>query len=157
MPNSDSDDVRICHKSFSDFITAEDRCRDKRYWINAAAHHLELGALCLELMNMKLTKNICHLPRYVMNADVEDLPARREQYVGIPLAYACSSWAKHLESSLGSGADIGAIVELVYYLLEDCFLPWLEVLSVKGEFYNAVYALDDVKLWLTDVSIFVWL
>jgi hypothetical protein len=157
VPDSDSDDVRIFHKSFSDFITTEDRCRDKRYWISAPAHHLELGALCLELMNARLMKNICRLPRYVMNADVEDLPARRERYIRIPLAYACSSWAKHLGSSLGGGADIGVIIELVNWLLEDHLLPWLEVLSIEGELSIAVYALHDVKSWLTDVSIFVWL
>jgi len=63
VPNSDSDDVRMCHKSFSDFITEEERCRDKRYWINAAAHHLELGTMCLELMKRALMKNICRLPQ----------------------------------------------------------------------------------------------
>jgi hypothetical protein len=154
VPTSDSDAVRMCHKSFADFITEQKRCRDMRYWIKASTHHLKLGALCLKLMKRTLTKNICRLPRYVMNDEVEDLPARREEYIGAPLAYACSSWAKHLRSSFGWAGDIGDIAELVHYLLEVCFLPWLEILSVEGKFYISVYALHDVKSWLTNVSIF---
>ena len=62
VPESASGPIRILHKSFADFITDQQRCPDGRYLINTLAHNSELGVRCLKLMNMKLAKNICHLP-----------------------------------------------------------------------------------------------
>jgi hypothetical protein len=157
VPESDMEPIRICHKSFADFITEQQRCADSSYFINAPAHHLALGALCLELMNTTLTKNICSLPRYAMNYEIKDLPARREKYIGTSLAYACLSWAKHLKSSLGTGDDTTYIVELVNYLFEDRFLSWLEVLSIEGAFRVSIHSFHDVRSWLADVSVSVQL
>jgi len=44
---------------------------DKRYYIEAAVYHLNLGTCCLWLMNKGLKMNICNLRPYVMNKDVE--------------------------------------------------------------------------------------
>jgi hypothetical protein len=156
VPESDSDAIRMCHKSFADFITDPKRCRDARYHIDAHAQHLKLGVRCLELMNTTLTKNICYLPLYSMNKDIKDLSAQRTKYIGAPLAYACSSWAKHLwTSTLRTGDDIGDITQLVNDLLQKRFLSWLEVLSIEDYFQDSVYGLHDVRLWLTDVSTFI--
>jgi len=133
VPESDSEVIRICHKSFADFITDPERCRDGRYHIDAHAQHLTLSIRCLELMNTTLTKNICNLPRYSMNEDIKDLPERHKQYIGAPLAYACSSWAKHLWSSSFKTCDNShGVIDLVNDLLQKRFLSWLEVLSIEG-------------------------
>jgi hypothetical protein len=157
VPKSDSAAIKMCHKSFADFITDPERCRDGRYHIDAHAQHLKLGIRCLELMNTTLTKNICNLPRYSLNKDIKDLPERRKQLIGAPLAYACSSWAKHLLSSCFEICnDTRGIVDLVNDLLQKRFLSWLEVLSIEDNLQVSVYALHDMSLWLTDVSILIW-
>jgi hypothetical protein len=157
VPDSDLDPIRICHKSFADFITDSKRCPDPRYRIDAPTYHFKLGALSLKLMNATLTKNICQLPRYAMNDDIEDLPARREKHIGAPLAYACVSWAKHLRLSLEADNNTDIIVESVNYMFENHFLSWLEVLSLDHEFRVAIYSLYDVRSWLASVSIFILL
>jgi hypothetical protein len=158
VPESDSGTIRVCHKSFADFITDPKRCRDARYYINAISQHSKLGIQCLELMNATLTKNICHLPRHSRNEDIEDLPARRRQYIGAPLAYACSFWALHLSSSsfkFRTDDDEDYVVGLVNDLLQKHFLSWLEVLSIEGDFEYSIITFHDVKLWLKDVSNFI--
>jgi phosphatidylserine synthase len=105
-------------------------------------------------MKKKLVKNICRLPRYAMNNDVKDLESRREMFIGVPLAYACSSWAKHLLLGTKAEEDTRVILNLVNYFFERNFLSWLEVLSTEGSFHVAIHSLHDMKLWLTNVSIF---
>jgi hypothetical protein len=161
VPKSDSAAIKMCHKSFADFIMDPKRCRNARYHIDAHAQHLKLGIRCLELMNTTLTKNICNLPLYSMNKDISDLSERRKQHIKAPLAYACSSWGKHLRSSgFKAGDDIRGIIGFVNDLLQKRFLSWLEVLSIEDNFQISVYALHDARLWLpdvgiTDVSIFI--
>jgi NACHT domain len=154
VPESDTRPIRICHKSLADFLTDAQRCRDPKFHIDVPTHHLCFGIRCLDLMNTTLKKNICRLPRYAMNSDVEDLSTLRENYDGIPLAYACQSWANHLRSSAGSGYDADIIVGPVNIFLENQFLSWLEVLSIEGNLLVAVYSLRNAKLWLTDVSFY---
>ena len=76
VPESELEPIRILHKSFADFITDKERCPDVRHFVDAPPHHSILGIHCLKLMNMRLMKNICNLPRYAMNHDIKDLPAR---------------------------------------------------------------------------------
>jgi len=85
VPESKMEPIRILHKSFADFITDNKRCPDGRYGIDAPAHHSVHGGQCFQLMEARLMKNICCLPRYAMNSDVNDLPARRKKY-GEPLS-----------------------------------------------------------------------
>ena len=75
VPESESEPIRILHKSFADFITDKQRCPDMRHFIDAPPHHSVLGIHCLKLMKMRLMKNICGFPQYAMNNDVEDLSA----------------------------------------------------------------------------------
>ena len=154
VPESTTEPIRIIHKSFVDFITDNQRCQDERYNIDAATHHSILGGRCLMLMESRLMKNICHLPRYAMNDDVHDLPARREKYIGPPLSYACSYWAKHLQLSSKDGANSGTIRRLLNNFFTHHLLSWLEVLSTETNFHIAIYSLHDVRSWLTDVSVF---
>jgi hypothetical protein len=152
VPESESEPIRILHKSFADFITDKERCPDARHFINAPLHHSVLGIHCLKLMKMKLMKNICGFPRYVMNNEVEDLPARRELSVAASLSYACSSWAKHLQLSSQAGGNISSVLVLVNEFFTRYLLSWLEVLSIEEHLHTAIYSLLDVRSWLTTVS-----
>jgi hypothetical protein len=154
VPSSDKEPIRICHKSFADFLTDRQRCPDTRFHINSPSYHLKFGISCLKLMTMTLKRNMCRLPRYAMNKQIRNLPAYRDKCIGAPLMYACEFWANHLRSSIGAGEDIGAeSIELVNHFFEEHFLSWLEVLSIAGKLRVAVYSLHNVRSWLTNVSI----
>jgi NACHT domain len=127
VPESELEPIRILHKSFADFITDKERCPDVRHFIDAPPYHSELGIRCLKLMKMRLMKNICNLPQYAMNSDVEDLPARRELCIADPLSYACSSWAKHLQLSSQAGGNTIPVLTLVNEFFTRHLLSWLEV------------------------------
>jgi NACHT domain len=152
MPESESEPIRILHKSFADFITDKERCPDGRYFINPPPHHSELGIHCLKLMKMRLMKNICSLPRYALNNDIEDLPTRRELCIAAPLSYACSSWAKHFQLSSQAGGNTSPILTLVNKFFTHHLLSWLEVLSIEEHLHTAIYSLHDLRSWLIEVS-----
>jgi hypothetical protein len=156
VPDSDSSPVHVCHKSFADFVIDAARCTDRRFYIDSAILHLKLGTCCLELMNGLLKKNMCGLPPYVMNADIGDLDARREKYIGVELEYACRSWAKHLRFASKDGDDVAYAVELLETFFKAHILSWLEVLSIISDLRCAVYSLHDVRTWLEDVSLIVF-
>jgi WD40 repeat protein len=152
VPDSELEPIRICHKSLADYLTDATRCMDSRFHINPSDLHLELGIRCLRLMRTSLRKNICQLPQYAMNSDVDDLDARRENYIGSELEYACRSWAKHLRFASRDGGDVGPAIECLKVFFSHHMLSWLEVLSVVSDLRCAVYSLQDVTAWLADVS-----
>jgi len=104
-------------------------------------------------MNSSLKKNICDLPPYAMNKDIDDLDSRREKYIGGSLEYACRSWAKHLRCASRDSEHIGQVVELLGYFLKHHLLSWLEVLSIAGDMRCAVNSVQDVKGWFIEVSL----
>ena len=144
--------ITALHKSFPDYLTDRSRCKDSRFYVDPAVHHGKLAIYCLDLMEMRLIKaNICDLPRYVMNKDVEDLAARRKEHIDGALEYGCRFWAKHLRLACRTGEDVVKILERLRRFMERQLLRWLEVLSIVGDLRVAVYSLDDVKAWLIDV------
>jgi NACHT domain len=157
VPDSDEEPIRICHKSFADFLIDHRRCMDEKYLINGPSHHLDFGICCLKVMNLTLKRNICQIPRYAMNKEIEDLPARRDKYIGAPLMYACKFWASHLGLSNTVCDDPSAeIVKLVNWFLEKNLLSWLEVLSIGDNLRIAIYSLKHMRSLFIDVSVYIW-
>jgi hypothetical protein len=152
VPESDSQALKVCHKSFPDYLTDPTRCTDRRFHIDPSVYHCKLGKRCLELMNKALKKNICDLPAYSLNNEISDLLERREKYIGRGLEYACRSWARHLCMASRDGGDVQYVVELLETFFKHKLLAWLEALSVVGDLQCAVYSLRDVKSWLVEVS-----
>jgi hypothetical protein len=155
VPDSDTEPIRICHKSFADFLTDPQRCLDPRLLVDGPSHHLYLGISCLILMKATLKTNICRLPRYAVNDEINDLPARSEAYIGALLMYGCEFWMNHLLASSRPCDAIGAdTVKLVNCFFEQHLLSWLEVLSIGGKLLRAaVYSLRKFRSWLTDASV----
>jgi hypothetical protein len=153
VPNSSSRAIRICHKSLADFLTDNTRCLDTRFYIEPVVHHLKLGTSCLKLMNKMLKKNICDLPPYAMNEDIDDLGERRARHIGSELEYACKSWAAHLHSVSNCSDNAGQIIKLLDLFFKHHLLSWLEVLSIIGDLSCAVHSLRDVRNWLVNVSL----
>jgi NACHT domain len=154
VPESESKPIRICHKSLADYLQDKTRCTDTRFYINPSVLHLERGLRCLRLMNASLKKNICELPRYATNTDVRGLDARRDEYIGDGLEYACRSWAKHLRLSSRDDGNVRHIVKSLNEFFHHHLLQWLEVLSIVGGLRHAVYCLHDLAAWLVEVSVF---
>jgi hypothetical protein len=152
VPESDSQLLRVCHKSFPDYLTDPTRCTDTRFHIDPSIYHLKFGIRCLALMNMMLKKNICDLPAYAMNCEIKDLGERREKYIGSGLEYACRSWARHLCFAYRDEGDVRYVIKSLESFFKHNLLLWLEVLSIIGDLGCAVYTLRDVKAWLVEVS-----
>ena len=138
------------HKSFPDFIKDPTRCTDTRFYISPN-YHTELVLCCLKLMDTLLEKNMCSLPDYSLNCEVDDLSLRIEGS-GIcgALEYACRSWYKHLTMTDHCPADV---VSALCCFLEGNFLFWLEVLSLLGAVGDAACALNTTIKWLTEVCL----
>jgi hypothetical protein len=153
VPDSDSLPIRVFHKSFPDYITDHDRCKDSRFYVDSPVHHAKLAISCFELMRTGLKTNICDLPRYAMNNDIEDLSIRRAKYIGEPVVYASKFWAKHLCSASQTGDDVVKILELLRKFVQRQLLQWLEVLSIVDGLRGAIHSFIHVERWLHEVSI----
>ena len=138
------------HKSFPDFIIDPARCLDKRFYI-CPDYHTELVLRCLKLMDESLEKNMCSVPDYALNSQVDDLSERIDgSGIRGALEYACRSWDKHLIAIRDHVADV---VFVLRGFLERKFLFWLEVLSVLGTVGDAARALEATAKWLTEVCL----
>ena len=148
LPEDPSSPVQPFHKSFPDFITNPARCLDLRFYISPN-HHIELVLCCFELMSKSLEKNMCSIPDYTLNSEVDDLPKRIDQS-GIhgALEYACRSWYKHL---IMAGHRTTDVISALHDFLEQKFLFWLEVLSALSAVGSAVDALKMTMKWLKEV------
>ena len=136
LPEDPNNPVQPFHKSLPDFITDPTRCVDTRFHISPG-YHTELALSCLELMDKFLKKNMCSIPNYALNAEVEDLPRRIEENgINGALAYACRSWYKHLIPTTYRALDV---LSALQGFLEGKFLFWLEVLSVLGILGDATH------------------
>jgi hypothetical protein len=152
VPDNTEEPVQTFHKSFPDFLTDPDRCKDKHFYVDPSVHHEELLLLCLNLMEERLKKNICNLDDYTALDEVEDLPQRRTVCVGEALEYVCCFWTKHLLKTPSSGISVEKVEKAINKFFTTCLLFWIEVLSLLGSLKIAVYALNDIRQWCTLVS-----
>ena len=152
VPDKKEEPVRIFHKSFPDFLTNPDHCKDKRFFVDPSTHHEELLLSCLCLMKGRLKRNICNLEDYTTLGKVEDLPAQRRTYIGEALEYACHFWTKHLLMAPSSGSGAEKVQEAINTFFKTHLLCWIEVLILMGSLNTGVYALNDIREWYTLVS-----
>jgi hypothetical protein len=152
VPDNKEDPIQIFHKSFPDFLTDPERCKDKKFFINPSVHHQEILLSCLVLMEKKLKRNICGLDDFVSLSKVEDLPAHQKTHIGDALGYACQFWTKHLLEIPTNSSNI----EEAHKAIDNFFttqLPcWIEVLGLMENLDVAVYSIDDISKWYTLVS-----
>jgi hypothetical protein len=152
VPDSDREQIRICHKSFAGFLTDRERCNDARLHINAQAHHLYLRISCLTMMNRALKTNMCELPRYSINSNIEDIPTLRR------LDYHCYIHASSGSTTYCRVAELATpqaqrLSNWSIVFFQGHLLSWLEVLSVGGKLLVAVYSVHNLRPWLAEVRI----
>jgi hypothetical protein len=152
VPSDDTYAIQRLHKSFPDFLTDPNRCKYPKFHIDTPVYHGKIAFRCLQLMKKSLKKNICAIPPYTMNKDVEDLHARRKKVVGIALDYACRFWTHHVSLASKTGEDICSMLDLIQDFFEHRFLFWVEILSISMDLGIAIYSLRRVQEWLQSVS-----
>ena len=151
VPDHKTSPVQVFHKSFPDFLMDRERCIDGRFFINPSVHHQEILSSCLSLMKDRLKSNMCHLDGCPILSKVRDVSARRTQYIGDALEYACQFWAKHLVEVPSSGGGVEGVCEAIDQFFSTCLLFWIEVLAVMGSLDSSVHAINNIQQWYLSV------
>ena len=146
VPNEDSKEIRIFHKSFPDFLQDCNRCSGPKFLIDAPTHHGDIALGCLELL-MKLKWNPCNLPAFVMNRDVPNLPELLGEKVGSATRYACAYWAMHLRSSLTSGDCSPRLISSATKFFNSNGIQWIEVMSLENRLESVIHSIHNLFDW----------
>jgi len=152
VPESTEDPIRAFHKSFPDFLMDPVRCKDERFFVEPAVHHVEVLLSCFHLMREGLKKNICNLDDYAVLSEVEDLPTCQKNHIGEALEYACQFWSKHLLMVPGSSSYVGEVQKAIKEFFTRHLLYWIEVLALTGKLGVGIHAMNDVEQWYALVS-----
>jgi NACHT domain len=134
----DCQPVRAFHLSFHDYITDNNRCTSKQFYINPSLQHAKIARFCLIRMTCSLKRDICGIcDSTKLKKDVDDLDLRVVEHLPGSLRYSCQYWALHLsECSL-----VETLVELTHKFLTKYVLYWIEALSLIGELAGGVKSL----------------
>jgi hypothetical protein len=152
VPADDTHAIQRLHKSFPDFLADPNRCKSRQFHIDTPIYHGKIAILCLELMKKSLKRNICDIPPYAMNRDVEDLDVRRKRFVSGALEYACRFWTDHISLASKTGEDIELMLDLLKEFFKDRFLLWIEVVSILEDLGITIYSLQRVQGWVQSMS-----
>ena len=153
VPSEDSEEIRVFHKSFPDFLQDENRCLDPRFFISSPVYHADMALACLELLK-KLRRNPCNLPDFVMNRDVSDIPDLLKDKIGGALRYACAYWAMHVRSSSTDNDHTTRLVASATEFLKERALPWIEVMSLEKHMEGVIHNINNLLDWLGTVREF---
>ena len=152
VPEKPEDPIRTFHKSFPDFLTDPERCKDNRFLVDPAVHHTGILLSCFKLMRTKLKKNICNLDDHAVLSEVKDLSAQKKDHIGDALEYACRFWTKHLLGIPGTSSHVQEVQEAIETFFMTCLPYWIEVLALTRNLGVGVYAMSDVEQWYALVS-----
>lgn len=150
IPEDENSPVRVLYKSVSNLLTDSERCTS-RLFIHPPTHHRGLLLSCFSLME-KLKRDICNLGDHINLSEVVDLSARRENYIGGALEYACCFWVNHLAKISASGTDVEEVQKGIEKFFTTRLLYWIEVLCLTGNLSTSIHALKTVQEWYTSVS-----
>jgi len=152
VPDNIEEPVHIFHKSLPDFLTDPMRCTNNQFFIDPPIHHRGILLSCLNLMEVELKKNICDLDDYVVLSEVRDLSTHQKTHIGDALEYACCFWTAHLMEIVSCSFDIEEVQKAIDTFFTNCFLFWVEALSLLGKLEVGMYALSDIEKWHALVS-----
>ena len=153
-PEKIQDPVRPFHKSFPDFLTHPERCKDSHFFVDPAIYHGKILLSCLRLMGGKLRKNICNLDDHTILSQVKDLSTDKRDYIGGALEYACHFWTRHLLEIPSTSSCIEEVQREIENFFTKHLLHWVEILILTKNLGIGVYAMNNVKQWCASVSIF---
>ena len=150
VPDDESKEIRIFHKSFPDFLQDHQRCTDHRFHIDPVTYHGTLVINCMGLIG-QLKENPCSLPPFTLNHDIPNLPHLLEHKLGGAVQYGCSYWARHLRLSPTSSDFLHQVAIPATKMLKSA-LPWIEVMSLRNSLGEVIHAMHTLLDWLDKVS-----
>ena len=153
VPQEANATISLIHPSFRDFLLDRERCEDPDFQINSAEAHLILLKGSFRLMVSSLRRDICEL-RLPGLLTAEIAPERIREKLPPELEYACTSWVRHLESSVQAANGIPGhdVLDAIRHFLEQKALFWLEALSLLGKMQESILMLSTL-LTILQVSV----
>ncbi|GJJ10735.1 hypothetical protein Clacol_004962 [Clathrus columnatus] len=134
--------IRPLHLSFREYLL--DERRSGKFWIDPSQHHRYFAFGCLRTMSEGLQFNICNISNsHIRNIDDEGLPDRISSLISSQLSYSSRFWVFHLSSSIFDSL----LAEQIDKFLHDCFLLWLEVLSLLKAVSGAAKSMSNLISW----------
>lgn len=127
IPSQPNRPIRLHHPTFRDFILNADRCSDATFRVSEKQAHKAMGDNCIHLMSKMLKRDICSLQS--SGTFAKDLDSKMiQQRITPELEYACRYWVQHYRESGTRLQDD----DQAHHFFEECFLYWLEVMSLTG-------------------------
>lgn len=146
IPKDPMAEVRILHKSFSDWLLYDSgeasRKAQDRFHVDSCKENAELALRCIDRMSndiVGLKKDICQLKepgKMAIEIDA-DIIAR---HIPKDLEYSCVYWIYHL---VRSGKHLIEPVKVGAFMRKH-FLSWLEALSILGRLSVGVTAVSEL-------------
>lgn len=152
VPADGSEEIRIFHKSFPDFLQDPKRCSDPRFNIDPTICHGDIVLSCLDIVG-KLEMNPCSLPPFAMNQDVRDPLQVLKVTLGSGPRYACKYWFSDLLLSPTSGEYRDCLIASTSQFFKSSIFPWMEAMSLEGHLEDVIHSVDVVLEWLGKVSV----
>lgn len=137
--------VRVLHTSITDFLINDQRCTDKRFYVDLSKQNLLLASRCLRSMD-ELKRDICNIKDSTkLNIEITDLDQRLKSCLPEHIRYASQFWYRHL---LDATSPDNALYEDIRHFFSTCLLNWMEVMSLLNNTGTIVTALGSVKTWV---------
>ncbi|CAE7140501.1 unnamed protein product [Rhizoctonia solani] len=141
--------VSTIHASFPEFMFEIERSGP--FFCNVDELNYALADKCFSIMKEQLCFNICDLKTsFVLDNQIEDLPARVNNTVSFSLTYACRYWANYLGSSNSRRSE--GLESMLAEFLCNQLLFWMEVLNLREVMIEGAEGLQRAEQWLKRVS-----
>ncbi|THW16558.1 WD40 repeat-like protein [Aureobasidium pullulans] len=132
--------IRLFHLSFRDYLIDPDQCPEA-FLINEPALHVQIAAMCVQLMTRHLRRDLCRLQKPgTMRSQVGQ--ETLNEFIPAELRYACRYWTQH--------AKEGKIAihegDRIHTFLNQHTLHWLEALAWMGDLAMSLEMLDTLYL-----------
>jgi hypothetical protein len=151
--------LRVCHKSFSDFMADPETPVEARKIHDYAPNCYGTVTLgCLRVLNSKLKFNICKIgTSYFSHHRMVD-QSMLAHYIPSCLQYASFYWSSHLAEMNKDDGSYLDVVQQSRIFLENHFLYWLEVIGLVGAADKATeILLLAAKVFQVSGCVFYWL
>ncbi|KAG8780543.1 hypothetical protein FRC12_022873 [Ceratobasidium sp. 428] len=135
--------VTTLHESFPNYLV--DKQRSNTFYCDERSHNARLVQLCFDQINIPNPPfNICQLESsYLFNKDVPDLDTRISKAISTELLYACRYWGNHMRLA----KDEQKLASMLLQFLSERLLLWMEVMSLKAVFGEALALMYEVEKW----------
>lgn len=141
IPKEDSDELRLHHPSFRDYLVNTTRCDLESFQVDERSAHRRLLINCLHVM-FTLKENLCDLDYThpgTLRSEVEKTCIMR--HIHPALQYACLYWVQHLQKA-------GMMIydgDQVDYFMRQHLLSWLEALSWMDRAAESIQAVTCLQ------------